>query len=61
MDAEALRQQRLERAILVMAGLAVGDALGDFFAFAGGKELGAGYMYTYDAVYPLLQKAQMLI
>jgi hypothetical protein len=43
MDAEALRQQRLERATLTLTGLAVGDALGGFFEFAGGKELGAGY------------------
>jgi ADP-ribosylglycohydrolase len=37
MDADALRQQRLERATLALAGLAVGDALGGFFEFAGGN------------------------
>ncbi len=37
MDAEALRQQRLERATLALHGLAVGDALGGFFEFAGGN------------------------
>ena len=35
MDADALRQQRLERATLALTGLAVGDALGGFFEFAG--------------------------
>jgi ADP-ribosylglycohydrolase len=37
MDADALRQQRLERATLALTGLAVGDALGGFFEFAGGN------------------------
>jgi ADP-ribosylglycohydrolase len=37
MEAEALHPERLTRASVSLAGLAVGDALGGFFEFAGGN------------------------